>query len=548
MYQCHLCRELFIGVKELYCHLRNHEAAGELRMTVRCCQDKCTSSFRSLWNLKRHMDQYHSQSHCEKGVSHSVNNSNSLCYNDDFCNYEEADQNKRFILSDIHIVAKVYLVSSLRSNSCLPHNIISCVIPSFNNMADCLVNYLNEQVLESLKYVPNVNQGVLNNIEKLFKKVQKPLGFLSRKYKQDKYFAEHPLFVNSETLSIGSRYEVKNGVNKLVYDTYEYVSVENNFRSLFSHEEFVELILTNQIKDNDLTDCFQKGERCKKHYLFINNDKYSIMIQLFYDGMGKTNPLRGNASTSNVGVTITIQNLPPSHNSCFANIHLLALCYSQDLKVYGYNNILERFVSEIQKLQSIGFSGDFQIIGSKQIYLGLRQVSCDNLALNGLFGFIECFFADFFCTICLATKETIQLKTYESDFEMRTIDSYNNDLKALEMLALRTHSHGVKANCCLNKIPGFHVVENFALDPMHTLLEGVVPFELGCILYYLIKIKHYFSLLDLNTCMHQFFDHNSIEKSKRPSTICQAEKPGRGLTHSMKSVQMRSLLMHLPIL
>nr|XP_047141617.1 uncharacterized protein LOC124816419 isoform X1 [Hydra vulgaris]XP_047141618.1 uncharacterized protein LOC124816419 isoform X1 [Hydra vulgaris]XP_047141619.1 uncharacterized protein LOC124816419 isoform X1 [Hydra vulgaris]XP_047141620.1 uncharacterized protein LOC124816419 isoform X1 [Hydra vulgaris]XP_047141621.1 uncharacterized protein LOC124816419 isoform X1 [Hydra vulgaris] len=115
------------------------------------------------------------------------------------------------------------------------------------------------------------------------------------------------------------------------------------------------------------------------------------------------------------------------------------------------------------------------------------------------------------------------------------------------MLALRTHSHGVKANCCLNKIPGFHVVENFALDPMHTLLEGVVPFELGCILYHLIKIKH-FSLLDLNTCMHQFFDRNSIEKSKRPPTICQVEKPGGGLTPLMKSVQMWSLLKYLPMI
>ncbi|XP_047124241.2 uncharacterized protein LOC124806964 [Hydra vulgaris] len=477
MYQCHLCRELFIGVKELYCHLRNHEAAGELRMTVRCCQDKCTSSFRSLWNLKRHMDQYHSQSHCEKDVCVSVINSNTLCNNDDDCNYGREDQNKRFILSDIHIVAKVYLVSSLRSNSCLPHNIISCVIPSFNNMADCLVNYLNEQVLESLKYVPNVNQGVLNNIEKLFKKVQKPLGFLSRKYKQDKYFAEHPLFVNSETLSIASRYEVKNGVNKLVYDTYEYVSVENNFRSLFSSKEFVELMFGNKTKDNDLIDCFQDGERCKKHYLFSNDNKFSIMIQLFYDGMGTTNPLRGNASTSNV----------------------------------------ERFVSEIQKLQSIGFCGDFPKIGSKQIYVGLYQVSCDILALNGLFGFIECFSADFFCTLCLATKKTIQTKTYESDFEMRTIASYNNDLKALETLALGTHSHGVKATCSLNKIPGFHVVENFVLDPMHTLLEGVVPFEL-------------------------------VEKSKRPPTICQIEKPGRGLSPSMKAVQMWSLLKYLPMI
>jgi len=91
-------------------------------------------------------------------------------------------------------------------------------------------------------------------------------------------------------------------VNELVYDSYEYVSVESNVRSLMQNKEFVELILRNRHHDADIIGCFQDGDRYKKKNLFSDVTKFSIMIQLFYDGMGTTNPLRGNASTSSVGV------------------------------------------------------------------------------------------------------------------------------------------------------------------------------------------------------------------------------------------------------
>jgi len=128
--------------------------------------------------------------------------------------------------------------------------------------------------------------------------------------------------------------------------------------------------------------------------VFSDESKFATSIQLFYDGMGTTNPLRGN-NVCNMGVFYyTIQNLPPQCNSCFANVHLLALCYAQDIKLYGFDNVLARFVSEMKKMQTVGISGDFPVIGNQTIFVGLGHVSCDNLALNGLFGYIECFSAD----------------------------------------------------------------------------------------------------------------------------------------------------------
>jgi hypothetical protein len=77
------------------------------------------------------------------------------------------------------------------------------------------------------------------------------------------------------------------------------------------------------------------------------------MIQLFYDGMGTTNPLRGQSVMCNMGVFYyVIKNLPDSYNTAFANVHLLALCYAHDVKVHGFGPILDKFCSELAFLST----------------------------------------------------------------------------------------------------------------------------------------------------------------------------------------------------
>jgi len=55
-----------------------------------------------------------------------------------------------------------------------------------------------------------------------------------------------------------------------------------------------------------------------------------------------------------------------------------------DLKTYVYSPVLEQFVAEMRRLHSCWFSGDFPVIGSRQVYVGLARVCCDNVALNEL--------------------------------------------------------------------------------------------------------------------------------------------------------------------
>jgi hypothetical protein len=65
----------------------------------------------------------------------------------------------------------------------------------------------------------------------------------------------------------------------------------------------------------------------------------------------------------NVGVFYyVVKNLPDVYNSCFANVHLLCLAHSPDIKVYGFDAVLHKFVDKMKRLSTVGFSGDFPVM------------------------------------------------------------------------------------------------------------------------------------------------------------------------------------------
>jgi hypothetical protein len=151
--------------------------------------------------------------------------------------------------------------------------------------------------------------------------------------------------------------------------------------------------------------------------------------------------------------------------------------------------------------------------------------------------------------MCLAKQEQVQTVFDEKALPMRTIANYNNDIASLLMGNTngRVHVHGIKKNCVLNKLAYFHVLQKYALDPMHIILEGIVPLELGCILYYLITVKKLFSLNTLNKSIVNFFKKNFVDKKNMPPELNAIEQPGNGLSPSMKATQLWALIRFLPL-
>ena len=174
------------------------------------------------------------------------------------------------------------------------------------------------------------------------------------------------------------------------------------------------------------------------------------------------------------------------------------------------------------------------------MYASLCQVACDNLASNGLLGFIESFSGSYFCTICYATSEEIQVKFCGELFQLRTAEDNNKDVAGLTDAKKqgKVHCRGVKRYCKLNDIQGFHVTDNWTLDPMHIIFEGIVPVELGCILFGLCNSSNKcISLETVNKLLLLFWGKITVEKTHKPAEIGKLPLPGQGLAPSMKAVQ-----------
>ena len=557
MFRCYLCDKQRSTVAQLRGHLRSHHNLGELRLPVKCCQWSCRSSFTKISSFIRHLSKFHAKDEeilvaddvVDDDVTSNTTHTNSYAIH--HVNTSVNSIKNHDMLEDVQSEGTA-LIASLRAKGNVPYNVITGIVSSFNDMSSSIVSYLESAAINSAISAgvdAKAVECIRNSLQQQAEVCKQPLNFLSSSYKQDKFFDEHPLAVVPETVDFGPRYETVEGHTKVVYDSFQYVSIENTLRTLLQNEHYVQALLDDKYKPDVLSD-FADGRTCKSHYLFSDTSKFSIIIQLFYDGMGTANPLRGQSVMSNVGVFYyVIKNLPSVYNSCYANVHLLALSYSADLKMYGFDPVVEKFIAEIKRLSTVGFSGAFPLIGTRQIYVSLGQVACDNLALNSLFGFIESFSVDYFCTMCICTQDEIQHKFYENKFKKRTIQEYDEDLANLTLNTDtgKVHSRGIKKKCPLNSIEGFHVTTNYGLDPMHILLEGVVPLELGCILYTLCCTKKLFTVPLLNSRIHWFWSVVNTDKHCKPPVL-NIPEAGKRIKPSMKAVQCWALLKYLPLL
>ena len=178
--------------------------------------------------------------------------------------------------------------------------------------------------------------------------------------------------------------------------------IKKTLRTLLKVPGYADLIFsggnTSAATGSGLYSSYQDGSRYKKTMRnFDDSKKYVIHFQLYEDGMGLTNPLAPSSSAHSSGMFyFSILNIPRAFNSRNCNKHLIAACNNMDLKNDdGVDVIFDSIIKEIGEFESTGIKCDVVGLGSVRVYGVLAQFTGDNLALNQMFGLIECFSADY---------------------------------------------------------------------------------------------------------------------------------------------------------
>lgn len=182
-----------------------------------------------------------------------------------------------------------------------------------------------------------------------------------------------------------------------------------------------------------------------------------------------------------------IADFPLRDRSSLSTIFLAALCKTQDVKTFGYDQIVKPLLKDLQLLENQGIY--INRLGTS-VRGTVIYVSSDNLDFN----------VEHFCRFCVASKKDIQTCSVRcGSFVLRTKESHNLDISKLNENPKLKSVNGVKSVCVLNELQYFHCITDF----LHDLLEGIVPFELCLCLKKLID-RTYFTLDHLNTALQYF--------------------------------------------
>ncbi|XP_074111450.1 uncharacterized protein LOC141535425 [Cotesia typhae] len=175
----------------------------------------------------------------------------------------------------------------------------------------------------------------------------------------------------------------------------------------------------------------------------IFTGKTVVPLYLYYDDFEINNPLSSAAGIHKVGgLYCSIASLPPKFASATDNILLAQLIYNSDYKEFGAERCFAEIKTEFNHLAKKGIT--IEVDGENHtIYFVLIGLLGDNLALNSLLGFNECFISDYYCRFCRASKNEARKLTVENRCLLRTKQNYELDLL--------DHHYGVKTVVFLMK-------------------------------------------------------------------------------------------------
>ena len=231
---------------------------------------------------------------------------------------------------------------------------------------------------------------------------------------------------------------------------------------------------------------------------------------LYHDEVELCNPLDSKAGKHKMDMYYyTLTNIPPQYRSKRSAVRLVGIVNAKYVKKYGIDKILSPLLRDLTELYN-GVVFDYD---DKQLTVFGKVVLCvgDTLGQHLWGGFKEGVGGSFQkCRNCYCIFEQMHEHFCESFFELRSKESYDEECTQIErassipLIKDLRRIYGLNQRSPLCQSPGFNVTSQLPQDVMHTLLEGVVQYELRLVILYFLNNGN-FTLNDLNTVI---FSHN----------------------------------------
>lgn len=255
--------------------------------------------------------------------------------------------------------------------------------------------------------------------------------------------------------------------------------------------------------------------------------------------MTEINNAIGSHSSSILGVYYSFPSAPNFLRHNLNTIFIAALFNTSDVKNIGNDRTFFRLVEEINELENIGINIKLsdKIINIKFV-LGL--VIGDNLGINSVLGFSKSFSSNFFCRFCINNKTKTQTLAIEDTNSLRNKKNYNEGVAQNNVKQTGIYEYSI-----FNSIKNFHVVDNFSVDIMHDIFEGICIYYNMChLISNFIRLK-YFTLEYLNYRKKGFnYGDSEIGNMSPPLKFIKSNK----LKINMSSREMQNFVHFFPLL
>lgn len=520
---CFICQKTFQNLDILVKHLKLfHCMKTNSLYTCRNCSG--FQHFQNISTFKKHMKIKHFKENLLSNPKKTKENSTNVIQNNTYNYIEnkstiETTANENTIndssnemnidtieqyIHNIRMAAVKFNLSLHNFNNFNVKDIFTIQNSVYDNIlkavSSFLTLYLSSKILD-----PNL----LSDVKGIISAINNPFVYCKTEYSLTDHLTKNDLINKLDQFTINNEIEERLDVGELTYGENHskgtLISLHFQFRKIFEKESNLNDSLEAIRKwENDSSSIsnFVQGDLWKKKKSLYPN-KIVMPYFLYFDDAEINNPLGSHATVHSIGAVY--YSFPLLKNtSKLSNIFIAGFLKSSDLKSYGNDPCFYQLIDNIIDLEKNGILIKTHTGSYITVHFILGIILGDNLGLNTILDFSKSFSANHFCRFCKEPKISTQYLCEENIDTLRNKTNYDNDLQLQDFTKT-----GINKRSIFNSIMTFHAVENFSVDIMHDIFEGICHYNMSHIILHYIE-NNVFTLEMLNN-RKQLFNYGSSE-------------------------------------